>query len=72
MDLDANAILLGFLVSSIGIVCFVYGKRQSRFPHMLAGAALCVYPYFVSNLILSAVIAVAVLAALWVAVRVGA
>jgi hypothetical protein len=72
MDLDANAILLGFLVGSIGVVCFVYGKRQSRFPHMLAGATLCVYPYFVANLLLSAVIGAAVLAALWVAVRLGA
>lgn len=72
MNFDANVILMGFLVSSIGVVCFVYGKRQSRFPHMLAGALLVVYPYFVTNLLLSAGLAAVVLALLWLAVRLGA
>jgi hypothetical protein len=72
LNLDANSLLLSFLIGSIGFVCFVYGKRQSRFPHMLAGAALCIYPYFVSNLVLSAAIAAALLGLLWLAVRLGA
>ena len=72
MNLDPNALLLSLLIGSIGFVCFVYGKRQSRFPHMLAGAVLFVYPYFVPSAIVSAVIAAAVLVLLWVAVRMGA
>jgi hypothetical protein len=71
LDLDPNTILLSILVGSIGLVCFMYGKRQERFPQMIVGVILMVYPYFVSNLILSAAIAVVLLAGLWLAVRLG-
>jgi hypothetical protein len=71
LDFDTNTILLSFVVGSIGLVCFMYGKRQERFPQMIVGVILMVYPYFVSNLILSSGIAVALLAGLWLAVRLG-
>jgi hypothetical protein len=72
VDIDGNALLLSLLIGTVGVACFVYGKRQSRLPQMLAGVTLAVYPYFVSNLILMAAIAAAVLALLWLAVRLGA
>lgn len=72
MSFDPNSLLLSLLVGSVGFVLFVYGKKQARLPHMLAGAAMFVYPYFVSNLAVSAAIAVALVAALWLAVRMGA
>jgi hypothetical protein len=72
VGLDGNALLLSLLIGCIGVACFVYGKRQSRFPQMLAGATLAIYPYFVTNLVLMAAIAAAVLALLWLAVRLGA
>ncbi len=74
MDLklgDGNALLLSLLIGCIGFVCFAYGKKQQRFPQMVAGIVLCVYPYFVSNLMLMGGIAVAVLALLAAAVRLG-
>ena len=71
MDLDANSILLSLVVGSIGFVAFVYGKRMARLPHMIAGIVLMAYPYFVTNLLLSGGLAVLVLAALWLAVRLG-
>jgi hypothetical protein len=71
MSFDANALLLSFVFSGIGFVCFVYGKRQSRFPHMLAGILLMAYPYFVSNLYAMSAVGVAILALLWLAVRFG-
>ncbi|HWL86381.1 MAG TPA: hypothetical protein VNO21_11295 [Polyangiaceae bacterium] len=71
MDLNANAILASFLIGSIGLVAFIYGKRQQRLPQMLVGVALMAYPYFVSNLIVMFAIAVALLFALWLAVRFG-
>ena len=70
-DFDANTILMSLLVGSIGMVCFMYGKRQERLPQVIVGVLLMVYPYFVSNLILSAIIAVVLLAGLWLAVRLG-
>ncbi len=71
LDFDANTILMSLLVGSIGMVCFMYGKRQERLPHVVVGVILMVYPYFVSNLILSGGITVALLTGLWFAVRLG-
>jgi hypothetical protein len=72
LNLDANALLVSLLIGCIGFVCFAYGKRQQRFPQMVAGVLLSVYPYFVSNVMLMAGIAVAILVLLGVAVRLGA
>jgi hypothetical protein len=69
---DGNAMLLSLAIGCIGLACFVYGRKQGRFPQMLAGAVLSIYPYFVPNLIAMAAIAVAVVLGLWVAVRLGA
>jgi hypothetical protein len=72
LNLNANALLVSLVIGCVGFVCFAYGKRQQRFPQMVAGVLLCVYPYFVSNLMLMAGIAVAILVLLGVAVRLGA
>lgn len=71
LNFDGNSLILSLVIGCVGFVCFVYGKRQQRFPQMLAGVVLSVYPYFVSNLILMAAIAVAILALLGVAIRLG-
>jgi hypothetical protein len=49
MDFDANALLAGLVPSSIGLVAFMYGKKQGRIPHMGIGVLLMVFPYFLSN-----------------------
>ena len=72
MPLDGNALLLSLAIGCIGLACFVYGKRQGRFPQMIAGAALMIFPYFVPNLFAMAATAVAVVVLLWLAVRLGA
>jgi hypothetical protein len=72
MPIDGNALLLSLAIGSVGLACFVYGKRQGRLPQMVAGATLMIYPYFVPNLVAMAIAALAVVAALWVAVRLGA
>lgn len=71
VDLDANAILASIMIGTVGLGVFIYGKRQSRLPHMIAGIGLMAYPYFVSNVLLMAGIAMALLAALWLVVRLG-
>ncbi len=71
MDIDANALLASLLIGSVGFVCLAYGKKQGRFPQMLAGLVLLVFPYFVSNLWLMLGIASAVVAVLWLAVKGG-
>jgi hypothetical protein len=71
MELDANSILASLLIGLVGVACFTYGRRQGRVPPMVAGAALVVYPYFVSNVGLMIAIAVAILASLWGVARLG-
>lgn len=72
MDFDANTFLLSMLIGSVGFVAFVYGKKQSRLPQMVAGVTLMAFPYFVSNAWVMLAIAVGVLVAMYGAIRVGA
>jgi hypothetical protein len=49
--MSISALFLGLVFSSIGLGFFIYGKRQSALVPMLCGAALMVFPYFVSGLV---------------------
>ncbi len=71
MDLDGNSLLASLLIGLVGTAIFMYGRRQSRFPQMLVGAVLVVFPYFVSSVALMAGIAVGLVLALWGATRIG-
>ena len=68
-SLDGDSILASLLVSSIGVVVFLYGKRQKRVPHILIGLVLTVYTYFVSSVLLMFAIAAVLLGVLWVTVK---
>ena len=46
-----NSLIVGVIAGAIGMGYFIYGKRQIRIVPMVAGALLCVYPYFVDNLL---------------------
>lgn len=72
MNMDAGALMASLLVGLVGSAMFIYGKKQSRLPHMLAGVVLCVFPFFVSSPIWVGAIALAVVALLFGAVRLGA
>ncbi|HEX7902182.1 MAG TPA: hypothetical protein VF950_30765 [Planctomycetota bacterium] len=71
MDLSVGALMLSMLIGAVGAGLFIYGKKQTRIPQLVAGLALMAYPYFVSNLWLMGGIAVALVAALWGAVKAG-
>lgn len=71
MSFDAASIITSLIIGGIGFVAFMYGKRQSRVPQMAAGVLLMVYPYFVPDALLMAVIAVAILGAMYGAIRLG-
>ncbi|MGC1455503.1 MAG: hypothetical protein WA946_09995 [Nitrospirota bacterium] len=60
--MDSSTLLWGLLYGSIGMGYFVYGKRQQRVAALLSGIGLIVFPYFVSNVWLSIVIGVALMA----------
>jgi hypothetical protein len=71
VELDGNSILASMLVGSIGFVAFVYGKRQGRLPQMVVGVILCIFPYFVTNILAMFAITAALLFALWGVVKLG-
>ena len=46
----------GFLFSGIGLVVFTYGKGEASLRLMILGAVLMVYPYFVSDALMTYVV----------------
>ncbi len=71
MSLDATWLLLSLIPSGIGFVLFVYGKKQERWPHLAAGVAMMVYPYFATSVVSLVGVGIAIGVALWYAVRAG-
>jgi hypothetical protein len=69
--MDANGLLASLFISSIGLVTFLYGKKQGRLPQLVIGFVLIVYTYFLSSIAWMFAIAAALLALLWLLVRFG-
>jgi hypothetical protein len=71
MSLDPTWLFLSLIPGGIGFVLFVYGKKQERMPHLVAGLTFMVYPYFATTTIWLVGVGVALGCALWLAVRAG-
>ena len=71
MTEGAGWLFLSILIGSIGMALFIYGKKQTRLPQLVAGLLLMGYPYFVSNLWLMSGLAAAILISVWAATRMG-
>ena len=69
MTFDPGWLLLSLIPSGAGFVLFVYGKKQQRWPQLVAGLALMVYPYFAQSVmslfLYGVLIAAALQNALW-------
>jgi hypothetical protein len=46
MSLDSTWLFLSLIPGGIGFVLFVYGKKQERWPQLVAGLLFMAYPYF--------------------------
>ncbi|MEM7386356.1 MAG: hypothetical protein AAF514_15550 [Verrucomicrobiota bacterium] len=46
-----NVLLLTMLFRALGMGYLVYGKSQKRFVPFFAGLLLCIYPFFVKEMI---------------------
>ena len=55
----------GFLIGAIGMVLLVYGKKQVSPRCLLTGGILCIFPYFVTSLVVMWVVAAACLGGLY-------
>jgi hypothetical protein len=71
MSLDPTWLFLSLFPAGIGFVLFVYGKKQDRWPQLVAGLLFMVYPYFVDSLLSLTVVGAIIGIALWAAVRGG-
>ncbi len=71
MDFDPLDLLLSLIPSGAGFVLFVYGKKQQRWPHLIAGLLLMVYPYFTSGAWQLLGTGAAITVTLWYIVRLG-
>ena len=71
MDFDPNSFMASLLVSSIGFVLVVYGKRMARIPQLAVGVVLSVFPYFVSGAVWILLLGAVGLGLLWLALHNG-
>jgi len=71
MSLDPTLMFLSLIPGGIGFVLLVYGKKQGRWPHMVAGLALMAYPYVASTVTQLIAIGAVIGTGLWYANRLG-
>lgn len=71
MSFDPWWFLLSLALSGVGVVLFVYGKKQERVPQLVAGVLFMVYPYFVESRLWLVIAGLALAAGLWQAIRLG-
>ena len=71
MSFDPTWLFLSLIPGGVGFVLLRYGKKQERWPHVVAGLAFMVYPYFATSV--AALVSVGALLGLglWYAIRLG-
>ena len=60
-----STLFIPFLLGSIGFGYFIYGKKQQKMVPMAAGLALCIYPYFITNLYATVAIGILLMVVPW-------
>jgi hypothetical protein len=71
MTFDPTTLFLSLIPGGIGFVLLVYGKKEQRWPHLVAGLLFLVYPYFTSSVGSMIGVGAVVGFLLWYAVRMG-
>lgn len=71
MSLDPLWLFLSLVPGGIGFVLFTYGRKRDRWPQLVAGLVLMVYPYFAGTVPLLVGIGVALIGLLWLSLRLG-
>jgi hypothetical protein len=61
-----TTLIFSILFGSIGMGYFVYGKKQQAAIPLIAGIALCIFPYFVSNVYLMVLAGIVLTVLPWV------
>jgi hypothetical protein len=71
VTLDPTWLFLSLIPGGIGFVLFVYGKKQERWPQLVAGLLYMAYPYFTAGVPALVGVGVLIGAGLWAAIRLG-
>ena len=71
MSVDPVLMFLSLIPGGIGFVLLVYGKKQGRWPQLVAGLALMAYPYVASTVTQLIAVGALIGAGLWYATRLG-
>jgi len=71
VSLDPTWLFVSLIPGGVGFVLFVYGKKQGRWPQMVAGLLLMVYPYFATSLMSLVVTGAVIGFMLWYTIRLG-
>jgi hypothetical protein len=71
VNLDATWLFLSLIPGGAGFVLLVYGKKQHRWPQLVAGLAMMAYPYVTTTATQLLVGGALITAALWAALRLG-
>jgi hypothetical protein len=69
--MNPTLLFLSLITGGIGFVLFVYGKKQQRWPQVVAGLLFMIYPYFVESAVGIVAVGVALGGLLWAVIRRG-
>lgn len=68
---DPLNLAVSLVVSSVGFVMFVYGKKQHRPVQLGAGLLLLVFPFFIRDGVWLGVVGAVICVAVWGSVKAG-
>jgi hypothetical protein len=60
--MDVNYLLLSMIYSTVGLGMFIYGKKAVRMVPLIAGLALMIIPFFLTNLLWMTIASAALMA----------
>lgn len=69
MDMSPGSLFTSLAVGGTGYVLFSYGRKASRWPHLVTGIALFLATWVVPSPLACVGVAAGLLAVLWLAVR---
>ena len=71
MDFSPAEIVAGFMVSTVGGGFFIYGKKQHRWPQLVAGLVMMIGPCCCGGAAATWVLGAVSTLGVWLALRVG-
>ena len=69
--MDPTWLFLSLVPSGVGFVLLAYGKKEGRWPQLVAGLIFLVYPYFTDSIAALVGVGAALGLGLWLGLRSG-